>query len=592
LIVTFGVVTVMAVLLAAIEPDMLWRVQELNLYVNTPLFFRQCMVTSGGLLLWLGAYLTQFFYYPALGASLLGLCWIVLVFLLLRTFSISSRWSVVALVPVTMLLLTIVDSGYWIYYLKLRGHFFVTTLGVMTAVALTWGYRRLAAWSLAAGVLCVVVTAVVGYPLFGFYGLLAALLMAVISWRIEENRRVALVTTVVALIVITAVPLVCYHTLYHETNIVNIYWTSLPVFRTSHGSYPAYHIPYVVMVLTLVTMAVFYRRNVSLESFHKPLSIALLAVLTLSTVIFWYKDTNFHCELRMSRAVNQLDWERVVALSADVESPTTDICMMRNLALFRLGRQGSEMYAYPQGNCPPAAPFPVRTLQVDGKQLYLNYGLVNFCFRWCIEDGVELGWSVEGLKLLTKCALLSGERSAALKFISLLRKTAFHSQWCNRYENYLRDGRLMASDPELRPILYVLNADDDYLTSDNGDIRHFMLDHLASANSLNPVYQELALLAALQLRNRQLFWMQFYQYTELHPGERAPRHYQEAACLFGRLYDEVDTSRMPFDAQVVSRCNEFLTAMQQYDGQPRETAAAALYSRFHDTYYYHYTFDE
>ena len=38
----------MAVLLAAIESDMLWRVQELNLYVNTPLFFRQCMVTSGG----------------------------------------------------------------------------------------------------------------------------------------------------------------------------------------------------------------------------------------------------------------------------------------------------------------------------------------------------------------------------------------------------------------------------------------------------------------------------------------------------------------------------------------------------------------
>ena len=52
------------VLLTVFEGDLLHRVQEQNMFLHTSLFFRQCMVTSGGLLTWAGAYLTQFFHTP------------------------------------------------------------------------------------------------------------------------------------------------------------------------------------------------------------------------------------------------------------------------------------------------------------------------------------------------------------------------------------------------------------------------------------------------------------------------------------------------------------------------------------------------
>ena len=105
--------------LLVFESDFLYRVQEQSLFLNTPLFFRQCMVVSGGLLSWAGAFLTQFFYHPAVGVCLLCLCWAVLVLLLMVTFRIPSRWAVVTLIPVTLLLLTDVTLGYWIFYLKL-----------------------------------------------------------------------------------------------------------------------------------------------------------------------------------------------------------------------------------------------------------------------------------------------------------------------------------------------------------------------------------------------------------------------------------------------------------------------------------------
>ena len=62
-----------AVCLLSYEDNYLWKVQELNLHLDTPLFFRQQMVVAGGLLTWLGTWFTEFFYHPVLGVGWLCL---------------------------------------------------------------------------------------------------------------------------------------------------------------------------------------------------------------------------------------------------------------------------------------------------------------------------------------------------------------------------------------------------------------------------------------------------------------------------------------------------------------------------------------
>ena len=593
LAIPFVGLALIAIALVAFESDYLYRVQEQSLFLNTPLFFRQCMVASGGLLSWVGAFLTQFFYHPALGACLLCACWAVLVWLLIVTFRIPPRWAVVTLVPIVLLLLTDVTLGYWIFYLKLRGYFYVGTLGAIAAVALAWFYRWLSGISIKLSAAFIPLAVLFGYPLFGFYALLAALLMAVLSWHIVRGR-VAWVANILALLSVLLVPLIYYHVLYHETNLVNIYWTALPVFHVYKDYYNIYLLPYALLVVSLCAMAAFpirLGRQVA-YTWKQHLPYVLFFVLVVVTILFWYKDGNFHRELRMSRAIDQQDWENVLAIASESDAePTRAICLMRNLALFRLGRQGDEMYRYPNGSASPAAPFPVRLVQTEGKMLYLQYGLINFCYRWCIEDGVEYGWNVSQLKYLVKCSLLNNELQAAQKFISILRKTWYHGDWCGQYESYVRHLPLAANDPELGPIVPMLKSNDNYLTSDNGDLERFMLEHFGSAESKAPIYQEQTLLAALQLKNIRLFWLRFYQYTELHPGEQVPLHYQEAACLFGRLTDEVDTSHMPFDPKVVKQCDEFMAAAVDKDGRLK-ASAEQLYDRFHDTYYYDYYFNK
>ena len=53
------------------ESDLLWKVQELNLFMNTSLFFRQQMVVPAGILTYVGTWLTQLFYHPWLGVTVL-----------------------------------------------------------------------------------------------------------------------------------------------------------------------------------------------------------------------------------------------------------------------------------------------------------------------------------------------------------------------------------------------------------------------------------------------------------------------------------------------------------------------------------------
>ncbi len=581
----------MAVLaLTVFESDLLYTVQEQNLFLHTPLFFEQHMVKAGGLLTWMGCYLTQYFYYPMLGAGLLCLLWAFLMWLMQHAFGLSRRWLPLLIVPVACLLIANTTLGYWIFFLKLRGFFYVATLGTIAATGLVWCYRCLPQKG-GLPQLFIVFTACAGYPLFGFYALWAVALMVLLAGH-TKRRYVSIATAVVS---IAVVPLLCYHYLYHETNVVNIYWTALPVFAINGERYFAYNLPYIALVLSISLMAMRIDKALPFlqeEKRHRWTCRAILGVTLVGIVLFWYKDDNFHRELSMNRSIGHNDWQQVLATAKDVkEEPTRAICMMRNLALFRLGRQGDDMFSYPNGAKRPNAPFSVRLVHTYGKMLYLQYGLTNYCYRWCMEDGVEYGWTVEKLRLMTLCALTGNEKEVAQKYLSLLRKTDFHKDWAKQYAQLMMNPQRMATTPELAPILRMAQTD-NYLTNDLTQAESFIIEFFSTTESNDPLIQEQALLAAIQSRNQQLFWQQFSRYMESHRGQRLPRHYQEAACLFGYL-GNMDMSRTAFDPQVMRDYEELAVTMSRCHQQGIDIAQMGPYMSQHlrNTYYYDYYFN-
>ena len=182
---------VVAFALLFFETDLLWKVQQHNVFLDTSLFFHQMMAVPGGMLSYLGAYFTQHFYYPWVGVLLICCWWLLLMWLAKRTFNIPEKWIVVTLIPVAILLIANMDMGYWIYFVKLPGYFYVATIGTTAAVALLWAYRCLPAKMWIRATFIVLVT-IIGYPFMGVYALAAVVLMVVLEWISHPSSLIAM----------------------------------------------------------------------------------------------------------------------------------------------------------------------------------------------------------------------------------------------------------------------------------------------------------------------------------------------------------------------------------------------------------------
>ena len=601
-VIVWGVALIaIAVVLLVYEPHQLWKVQQMNLFLNSEIFLNEQLLVAGGLLSWVGCWFTQMLYYPWLGVALLCGWWLALLFLMRQTFRIPDQWAAMLLVPIALLLLTNMDQGYWIYMLKLRGHFFVTTIGTTMVTALMWGFRTVTDKWVYRGIYLVMACAI-GYPLMGIYGLAATLLMGLWAWKLSAKRTDAIILSGLALIMVVAVPLICYRYVYYQMNLANIWWAELPLFYVTE-EYHQYYIPYYLLGAFMVLLVLTYRgkdeelKNCRIEKLKKDGKVrAVMAVQAVMMIVmvagvwhFWFKDENFHRELKMQHQIYDLDWEGVAEEAATQEDePTRAIVMMRNLALTRLGRQANQMFLYKNGSRRYEAPFDMRLMLVAGPLIYYQYGMLNYCNRLCMEMGVEFGFRVKDYQLLVSCALLENDEPLARKYIGILKQTLFYRDWAEQAEALLGHRDLIAKDAEREPITHMLHYD-NFLGGDQGYTESFLMKQLArSKYKEDPKFQEQTLLATLWTKDVKQFWYHFNDYVNLHPGEPIPRYYQEAAYLYIKMEGGTDMENIPVDNGVKDGFERFATYMSNYDGREVEEAREGLYPYVGDTYYYDY----
>ena len=573
------------------ESDFLWRVQELNLFLYTTTFLKQQMVVAGGLLTWLGTYFTQFFYHTWIGTLLLCLWTAVLLWLTQRTFQLTQRWAVLLLIPLALIMVSDFMLGYWIFQMKLRGYFFIAVIALSVAMTLIWVFRCLPS-RLGLRPLWMVITTVICYPLIGCYALLATLLMGIICWRLDGTPTSKVLATVLALLLVAFVPMIYYRYVYYQAAFDTIWWQALPVFNNGEP-FKQYYWPFALIAVYYALLALTYRLQRTPRLMQTTFGWAVVQVVVAGAAgygcwHYWYRDANFHKELHMEAALDRLDWQSVLDQAiANPEPPTRLMWMYKNLAVFKLGRAGDELYNYPEGDAKPNCPYGLPMVVQAGKRFYLEYGLENYCYRWCMEDGVEYGWRVDYLKNLSLCTLLNGETVLAQKYLDLLKKTKYHAEWAAHYEQYVKHPERMRDDPRLGPIIPLMSYE-NMLASDKSVIETFLLTNLSNVKTTSPLLAELAVVSALQQKDIQIFWRAFWQYAATHPNQRMPRHLQEAAFLFGNLERQVDISHMPFDPSIPESYKQFMQAAQQYAGMSEAQLRDVLRSRFSHTYYYDY----
>ena len=474
---------------------------------------------------------------------------------------------------------------------------------------------KAASW---AQLLWMILVCILGYPFFGAWALGATGLLGILPLKADSsslNFKRYILNLLLALILIAAVPQIYYQRFFEMTERTFVYVAAMPCFHYSKDSFEIYRLPYYAIIIAfLILVAVsmlgeFFTEQRKLRPWIRSIiTIVLLFVAIFGVSKTWYHDANFQKELAMNRAIEELDWERVLTYASDGSSevkPTRQMVMYKNLAIFRLGRAGDEMFNYPEGATQQNAPWKVRMTQIGAKLIYYHYGKENFCYRWCMEDGVEFGWKVETLKFMARTSMLNHEWEAARKYLNLLKRTTFHKTWAERYEKYLAtpdafdleklEASAKAGKPlmdeqgmkEFAPIMHLMTYP-DRLDGDNSLVEMYLIQTFGKGNGEDPLFQEMTLIGALYMKDIDTFWPRFMKYATLHPDEKMPRHYQEAAYLYGHLENKVDISHMPFDQSVRDTYDRFMKFNEQCGPMTEEQKAVAFYPQFGNTFYYFY----
>ena len=590
-------------LLAFYEHSQLQRIEAQSLFLYDDLFFENAMKMPAGFLGYIGSFLTQFLYYPALGAAIFVALLLLLYWLVRKAFHLSEYYTVVAMLPLFLVLAINTQLGYWIYYIKLPGYWFVPVLGTIAGLLAIWLFNR-ASYKL--HILVIVLWTIVGYPLFGFYALCSSLCMALIalSMAIRNGNRKRLVfdgvaVLLVAVVLIYEVPLFWYN-YYNSLAVEYMHTAGLPSYHWDINSelflksIIPYWIPFVLLFATQLILALLYNKLSGKGGNFKVIySVqALLLVLVLGfSYLYWYKNTNYRVENKQDAAMWEGDWRRVADLARDTELPSRQIVMNRNIALLQMGLAGEEMFTYPDGSADIDAPIAVHLTHTGGLMSYWCFGKFNFCYRWCVENAVERGWTVEYLKHAVRSMLLNGEYALAKRYTGILKRTLFHREWAERHERLANNPEAIAKLPEFAvPLQMSMYA--DALDVDESFVEAYLLNNIANGSTTvhSPVFAEAALMFSLTRKDSRGFWGNLNRYFYNRQLHRLPTHYQEAVLLFAQLDKSVNVSRIPIDNNVNARFKGFMSRVTKYKGMKESDMAPYFKEDYGDTYWYFYFF--
>ena len=586
--------------------DTMYFMQDRGWWNSTQLFWDSCMSLPGGLLSWTGAYLTQFFYYPALGCAMLILLWLVTFGLAKWSFKVADEWSFLLFIPLTALLCSDIQLGYWVYILKAVDYVFCHSLGLFAALLLSvpfWRYlpakEQTQRWIALSWI--PLVAALCYYPL-GIYALLAAAIVTINNskLKIKNDGLLQFFTfhfSLFALLLLTLwlVPLL-------ETSGTTLMrpeqpWTyGFQFFELDTLRDCSFEAPFYVVFVAALLFPFLGKLKAGKLLLSQSLMVLVGAGMFFCLSARNFDDYNFHAELRMQRGVEECRWEDVLREAAKVKGPVTrEMVMFRDIALINRGELCSKRYIYNNESIPPVTmsdSIHLRIADQAADLIYYNYGETIFAIRRAIERCMHYGFSYYTMRMLTQCALVNGEAKNARKYLRLLSRTTFQKKWADEMQQYVNDFTLMAENEHFRMPLRLYNEGSELVGIDDKYVELTIMKKWMYSITNDPVAQEVALGAAMMMRDRKCFWSQVQQHYNINPETPFPTHVQEAMLfeVYRMNMQGVNLSFVKFDERVVERYKAFEARLNQYlnQGMNEKQIGAALRPEFGDTYMWDY----
>ena len=287
-------------------------------------FFHTLLSKPFGLMQYAGAWLTQLFYHPVLGPAVLVAVWTLIFFVGTKAFRLQGSASALMLLPVACLLTSLVDLGYWIYILPIRGYWFSQSIGYLVMLLLLWAARCTPRkWHLGWYLLGVCV-----YPVLGWFAslfMLCLILSEKPTWR--EFLGIILLIATASI----------WHTQYYsnlkfdDVVLAGLPRFEMPIDKAEHLAFPFWVLCAVSVLIPLCSRY--------LAQLKAKWTIPVLCTITgiIFTSSLMYHNQNYIDEMRMVRYAEGDNWKAVLQMAEENKQPTCTMVFLKNVALMHDG---------------------------------------------------------------------------------------------------------------------------------------------------------------------------------------------------------------------------------------------------------------
>jgi hypothetical protein len=535
-------------------------------------FFHALMQKPFGLMQYVGAWLTQLFYHPALGSGVLAAIWVLIFFVGRKAFRLKGSASALMLLPVACLLASVVDLGYWVYISTIRGYWFSQSVGYLAMLLLLWAARSTPRkWHLAWYLFGFFI-----YPVLGWLSLLFVLCL-VFSEKPTWRELIGIV-----LLFFTAG---IWHTqFYSNLKSDDVVLAGFPRFITPSDETGRLSTPFWVLgaVSVLLPLCGHYlskqlRHSLLVKSLV-PVSCAAASIIFTLSLMF--HDKNYIEEMRMVRYAEADNWQEVLNMAEDIKKPTTTMVFLKNVALMNEG--GLLDRSFKLSNDAVSINNPdslhVTLLDIASPLVYYNYGMTNEAIRLNFEMAIQGGFSPFYLKMLARCALAKGDERLVERYTTILHHLPFYDNW--------------QPAPVTEKIKDLQNCFSDELTGVENSDSYIVNSISLWYESDSKVASEQALFYSMLRCDSQRFWASLRNYVELHIDEEFPLHAMEAYILFMDKSPEEKRMMLPVEKSVYERYKQFWVTLEGLakPNMTLEKIGEEMSKDFGDTYWWYNVF--
>jgi hypothetical protein len=546
-----------------INQEVLYTAHDRSEFIYGTPFFHTLLSKPFGLMRYVGAWLTQLFCQPVIGAGVLMAIWALIFIVGTKAFRLQGSASALMLLPVACLLTSIVDLGYWVYVSTIRGYWFSQSVAYLLMLLLLWAARCTPRkWHLAWYLLGVCV-----YPVLGWYALLFVLCLALVekpTWREFLGFVLLLFTAAI------------WHTqFYSNLRFDDVVLAGMPRFETPMDLSERLSIPFWMLGAVSMLIPACHRY---LAKWFAPALCAIAGIVFTSSLMYY--DKNYIDEMRMVRYAEDDNWQAVLHIAEENKKPTSTMVFIKNIALMNEG--GLFERSFKLGNSAVDLNNPdslhVTLLDIASPLVYYNYGMMNEAIRLNFENAIQAGFSPFYLKMLCRCALAVGDEKLVERYTTILHHQPFYGNW--------------QPAPVTEKIKQLQKCYPDEITGVENSESYIVNGISLWYDSDSKVASEQALLYAILRCDSRRFWPALRNYVKLHLDEQFPLHAMEAYILFMDKAPEEKRMMLPVEQSVFERYKQFWEAMERLakPGKTIEKVGEEMREEYGDTYWWYNIF--